>query len=434
MSDENKDFEIVNSINKEVKNQSTNGENNGFILINDDKNDNVKSNVNENTSQHSNNMNNSTSFTYQSNDNKNKKSYKKSRGGKIAAIIASALVISLASGIAGAGISYKMLSNKIEGQVKYVNPTPSEYKDQDGALTAQDAVQKVSPAVVSVSTKSSSGNPFIQQEVEGVGSGFIFNEDGYVLTNHHVIAGATEVKVTFNNGKEVPASVINSDANLDLAVIKLNEEVDIPGVVELGDSDALRAGDEVIAIGNPLGKEFIGTATKGIVSSSDREISISKGITSTYIQTDAAINPGNSGGPLINTKGQVIGINTAKIGESGVEGIGFAIPINIVKERIDGLSKPALTLGITILDITKEIAKETNMKEGILVKQVYVDSVAGRAGIKPGDYIISFGGEKVKTAEELNKKKETFNAGDKVDMVIERNGEQINMIAEFPEK
>lgn len=422
-------------------------DNKGFILINDEKSEGKEDEIQENSisdntqaytenissdaNKNSNGMNSSTSHNYQNSNDNIKKKPKNKKGGKIAAIIAGALIVSLVSGAAGAGIAYTMLSKKMGSGVKYVTPTPAEYKKEDGSLTIPDAVQKVAPAVVSVSTKMPSGNPFTQQQVEGVGSGFIFNEDGYILTNHHVIADATELKVTFNNGKEVSASVVNSDANLDLAVIKLNEKVDIPGVVELGDSDALRTGDEVVAIGNPLGTEFIGTATRGIVSSSDREISISKGITSKYIQTDAAINPGNSGGPLINTKGEVIGINTAKIGESGVEGIGFAIPMNIVKERIEGLSKPVLKLGISILDVTKEIAKETGMKEGVLVKQVNVNSVADKAGIRPGDYVSSFGGEKVKTADELNKTKEKYNSGDKVEIVIERNGEQIKTMAEF---
>lgn len=413
-----------------------------FILIDTNDGENKKDNINTNevssdekTKSNRENINNSfnNTNTFSNNNiphNKNKNKKKKGNGKLIAGIVAGIVTVSLLSGGIGAGITYMIFKDK-QNVVQNIQATPAEYKSDDEALTPKEAVQKVAPAVVSVSTKSPSSNFFTQQQVEGVGSGFIFNEDGYILTNYHVIENATEVKVTFNDGKEVQASVVNSDANLDLAVIKLNEKTEIPGIVELGDSDALSTGDEVIAIGNPLGKEFIGTATKGIVSSPNREISISNGVTSKYIQTDAAINPGNSGGPLINTKGQVIGINTAKIGESGVEGMGFAIPINIVKDRIEGLSKPVLKLGVTIIDVTKDVSKETGLKEGVLVKQVYVNSVAEKAGIKPGDMIVSFGGQKVKTGDELNKIKEKYNEGDKVEMVIERNGAEINVLAEF---
>lgn len=413
---------------------------NQFILIDTNDGENKKDHINTNevssdekTKSNRENINNSFNNTNTFSNNNiphNKNKNKKGNGKLIAGIVAGIVTVSLLSGGIGAGITYMIFKDK-QSVVQNIQPTPAEYKSDDEALTPKEAVQKVAPAVVSVSTKSPSSNFFTQQQVEGVGSGFIFNEDGYILTNYHVIENATEVKVTFNDGKEVQASVVNSDANLDLAVIKLNEKTEIPGIVELGDSDALSTGDEVIAIGNPLGKEFIGTATKGIVSSPNREISISNGVTSKYIQTDAAINPGNSGGPLINTKGQVIGINTAKIGESGVEGMGFAIPINIVKDRIEGLSKPVLKLGVTIIDVTKDVSKETGLKEGVLVKQVYVNSVAEKAGIKPGDMIVSFGGQKVKTGDELNKIKEKYNEGDKVEMVIERNGAEINVLAEF---
>ena len=178
-----------------------------------------------------------------------------------------------------------------------------------------------------VSTKTiQSVNGWFQQETEGMGSGFIINEEGYILTNYHVIDGAKEVTVTLSDGREVTASVVNYDSDKDIAMIKINEEVKVPGVVELGDSDALQPGEEVVAIGNPLSKELSSTLTKGIISALNRNVETQSGVSTNLIQTDTAINAGNSGGPLINTKGQVIGINTLKASD-GAEGIGFAIPI-----------------------------------------------------------------------------------------------------------
>ncbi len=155
-----------------------------------------------------------------------------------------------------------------------------------------------------------------------MGTGIIFSEDGYILTNYHVISGAQNIKVMLSDGKEVSAKVINYDAAADVAVIKLAENTKVPGVAEFGDSDMLEVGESVVAIGNPLGKEFIGSVTTGIVSAVNRQVSIENKDLK-FIQTDAAINPGNSGGPLVNSKGQVIGINTAKIASRRGRRIGF---------------------------------------------------------------------------------------------------------------
>ena len=172
---------------------------------------------------------------------------------------------------------------------------PTTVATEDGALTIAQIAQKVGPAVVGVSTKSVAGIDWFgnEQISEGIGSGMIINEEGYVLTNQHVIAGATEVKVIFNSGQEVAAKVVNSDASHDIAIVKITENVKVPGVVELGKSSSLQVGETVVAIGNPLGKEFLGSVTSGIVSALNRNLG-DKDIA--YIQTDAAINSGNSGG------------------------------------------------------------------------------------------------------------------------------------------
>ncbi|WP_238885618.1 S1C family serine protease [Clostridium sp. YIM B02551] len=347
--------------------------------------------------------------------------------------------------------TYFLVKNQIEsGNLKtsssdpYNFYTPPSFTSNSDALSVTDAVKKVAPAVVSVSTKSIVNNGFFSQQQEGVGSGFIINKDGDILTNFHVVQGATEVKVTFNNGKEYKAKVVNYDESRDLALIRLQDKVDMPGVATLGDSSKLQAGEDVIAIGNPLGKEFVGTVTKGIVSATNRTLQNQDGSTSVYIQTDAAINPGNSGGPLINSRGEVVGINSAKISENGVEGIGFSIPINDAKDKLGALSTPSnknnsnnnnngsvassgLMLGVVIQDLDKNTAKQQGLPEGILVKAIQNGSPAETAGIEIGDVITGFNGKTVKTSAQLNAEKAKLKEGDKANVVVVRNGKELTL-------
>ena len=277
-----------------------------------------------------------------------------------------------------------------------------------------------------VSTKTiQTVNGWFQQEAEGMGSGFIINTDGYILTNYHVIDGANEVTVTLSNGKEVTASVVNYDSDQDVAMIKLNEDVEVPGVVELGNSDALQAGEEVLAIGNPLSKELSSTLTKGIVSALNRSIETKTGVSTNLIQTDTAINSGNSGGPLINTKGEVIGINTLKASD-GAEGIGFAIPINDVKVKIDSLSKPILNLGVSIRVIDESWSKKLKMEEGLYIVEVTEFSPAEKAGLKGGDLIVKVDGKRIKTFEELQEIKNSKEEGDSINIEFIRDGKTQN--------
>jgi serine protease Do len=318
-------------------------------------------------------------------------------------------------------IHMKKLSNKNSNSLV---STPIAFAQDNVALSVPDIVKKVGPAVVGVATKS-----IVQYDgrykfgvQEGIGSGFIINNEGCILTNHHVIAGAQTVHVIFNDGREIRAKVVNYDESQDLAVIRIIEDVQVPGIAELGDSDALRAGESVVAIGNPLGKEFIGTVTTGVVSAVNRVIN-SDGNKLTFIQTDAAINPGNSGGPLLNSQGQVIGINTAKINETGIEGIGFTIPINIVKASLTALSRPILEFGIGATNITDQMSRSEKLPVGVYINEVYENTPAFSAGIQMGDIITRLGDKPVRTVDELASLKENYKFGDVIRVELVRNGE-----------
>ena len=357
-----------------------------------------------------------------------KKGNNRKRKGGMAKYIALALICSLCGGGIGSGITY-YLANKNVPLNKASNnivADPDSFAKDNTALSAADIYKKVAPAVVMISTKSiQSVNGWFQQETEGMGSGFIINTDGYILTNYHVINGAKEVTVTLSDGQEVTASVVNYDSDKDIAMIKLNGNVEVPGVVELGNSDALQPGEEVVAIGNPLSKELSSTLTKGIVSALNRSVETQSGVNTNLIQTDAAINSGNSGGPLINTKGEVIGINTLKA-SNGAEGIGFAIPINDVKEKIDSLSKPILNLGVSIRVIDEAMSKQLNMEEGLYIVEVNEFSPAEKSGLRGGDLIVKVDGKRIKTFEELQEIKNSKEEGDSMNVEFIRDGKTKN--------
>lgn len=359
------------------------------------------------------------------NINNNKSSKRKREKKPFLSMVAVALVCAIVGGGVGAGATYGLMRNSINEAVeaankKVISSTPTALTSA-GSIDIPSIVDRVSDAVVGVSTTSQTTNIFgFGTEQEGLGSGVIFSEDGYVLTNYHVVKGANTVKVILSTGQEVEAKVVNYDENADLAVVKITEDMKMPGVAELGDSDNLKVGEQVIAIGNPLGKEYLGTVTTGIISALSREVQNEDGTTMTLMQTDTAINSGNSGGPLINSAGQVIGINTAKI--QGAEGIGFAIPINDAISKLDVLVKQKITLGVTVIDITSELAKANNLPEGVYIKQVNNFSIAEKGGLQAGDVIVKFGGQDVKTVAEINKIKEKYNDGDTIPVEFVRNG------------
>ncbi len=320
-----------------------------------------------------------------------------------------------------------------------------------------DIVDEIMPSVVGVSSTfeftssgySSWGFGFgipqepTTQEAVGTGTGIVMSEDGYIVTNAHVIyddseykAGeAKSVSVLFSDKKEYDAKIIAYDLETDIAVLKIDETGFTPAT--FGDSDDLRVGELVIAVGNPLGFELFGSVTSGIVSALNREISINEK-NMTLIQTDAAINSGNSGGPLLNSCGQVIGINSAKMSSSygsntaSIEGLGFAIPINDARVIIDDLinnghvtGRPQI--GITAVDIDEMYSSYLGLPMGIYVRNVAEGSAAEMAGIKVGDVIIGINDEAVTSMDELNSIKNKFKAGDTITLKISRNGEDIDI-------
>ena len=338
--------------------------------------------------------------------------------------IAGVIVCTLCSGFIGSGVTYLALKDNLT-QTKTINVNPSKFDTKSEALSATEAYNKVAPAAVVVSTKSVTQGYFMHtQEVEGIGSGFIINEEGYILTNYHVIQGAQEISVTLSNDVTTTAQVVNYDENQDVAMIKITDEnVEIPATVELGDSDALQPGEEVIAIGTPLSTELSSTVTKGIISATSRSVAVESGVTMNLIQTDAAINAGNSGGPLVNTKGEVVGINSSKISGEAVEGIGFSIPINDIKDKIESLSKPILNLGISVRTIDEALSKQLNMEQGLYVVEVTEFSSAEKAGLKAGDIIVKADGNRITTFDEFKAVKNGKEEGDEISLEVIRYGE-----------
>ena len=309
-------------------------------------------------------------------------------------------------------------------------------------------VDKVSPAVVGVNNIQERTNPFsgdTQTAESGTGSGVIFRKDNnkaYVVTNNHVIEGSSKVEVTLSNGKKEDAKIVGADPLTDLAVLEM-EAKNVEAVAEFGDSTSLVAGEPVLAIGNPLGEQFSRTVTQGIVSGTERTVNITTSAGEwnlDVIQTDAAINPGNSGGALINAAGQVIGINSLKIAEDGVEGIGFAIPTADVQPIIDKLMKDGKInrpyMGVGLQDVAglsaaikeNELGLTEDTSDGVVITTVEPFSAASEAGLQSKDIIVGIDGKEVKTSSDLRKYLYTERAiGDKVKLDVYRNGKKINL-------
>ena len=271
--------------------------------------------------------------------------------------------------------------------------------------------------------------PQREQEIKSLGSGFIISKDGYILTNNHVVENADEIIVKLSDEREFKAKMVGSDSKTDVALIKIDNHDDLP-IVELGNSDNMAVGEWVLAIGNPFG---VGqTVTAGIVSAKGR--SIGAGPYDDFIQTDASINPGNSGGPLFNVNGEVVGINTAIYSTSGGSvGIGFAIPINLVKSFLPDLKGEGKVtrgwLGVMIQPLTKELAEsfELPSDEGALVSNVIEKSPAEKGGIKQGDVIIEFNGEKIGKVKELPAVVASTPPGKKVKVKVLREGKEVTL-------
>ena len=292
-------------------------------------------------------------------------------------------------------------------------------------LTVPEVYDKASPAVVSILVQSQSDAYIQSQTAMSSGSGIIIRQDGYVVTNNHVVEGAAKVMVTTIGGDNFEAEIVGADARTDLAVLKIENDQALP-YAELGDSSAIRVGDMALAIGNPLREELAGTLTVGYISAINRSMVID-GKQMTMIQTDAAINPGNSGGALLNMKGQVIGINTAKSTGYDVEGLGFAIPVNEAKPIIESIIKEGYVTGRPLIGlmgrtVTEAISKAQGIPIGVYVSAITEYGAAERAGIQIGDVIVECEGKKVTTVDEINKIRDEHKPGDKIKMKVNRSG------------
>ncbi|MFT9495295.1 serine protease HtrA [Anaerosolibacter sp.] len=294
--------------------------------------------------------------------------------------------------------------------------------------------KKAMPSVVGITTETTQQDLFFgAKKSQGVGTGVVVDHRGYILTNAHVVNnGSVErVNVVFNDGTNKEAKILWNDPSLDLAVIKVDGVNVTPA--ELGNSDNIEVGETAIAIGNPLGMQFERTVTSGIISGLERNIDISANETiENLIQTDASINPGNSGGPLLNGKGEVIGINTAKI-QSG-EGLGFAIPINLAKPIVDQFIEKGefskVYVGIKGVNVdTFENATETELAtdKGVYVVEITKDSPASKAGLSVGDVIVGIDDQEIGTMGQLVRQLYQYRAGDKIDLKVMRNGENTSI-------
>ena len=369
-------------------------------------------------------------------------------------------VLALALVVGSCGLTYAAVNNKWEDKMQEATASISSMQQQlnalrsSGSVSATNVTYAVSPegaqtprmvyennakSVVAVSSTIRSTVYGQTREGTSSGSGFIISDDGYVVTNRHVVEGATDVTVTLSTGDEYTAKVIGSDSLNDVALLKV-EATGLPAV-KLGSSDKLAIGDMVCAIGNPLGS-LTATLTVGYVSGKDRQVTTDNS-TINMIQTDAAINSGNSGGPLFNMYGEVVGITSAKYSgttSSGasIEGISFAIPIDDVMSIIDDLQEYGYVtgayLGVTVTDTDAAAAKLYGMPTGAYVNSVEDGGAADRAGVQPKDIIIGLGDTDISNRTELTRVLRRFKAGDTTTITVIRSGERMTMDITLDEK
>lgn len=349
-------------------------------------------------------------------------------------LIAGVAALSLVLGLVGGVLSTRLFKEETpiaEGTAVVYQTT--KLKDADGkevkeALSVAEVAQLVKESVVEITTEQIVTGSFMQQYVsEGAGSGVIITADGYIVTNHHVIEGATNINVRLADGKEYKAALIGSDAKTDLAVIKIEGKDLKPAAY--GSSSELLVGEKVVAVGNPLGK-LGGTVTQGIISALDREITIDN-TTMRLLQTDTAINPGNSGGGMFNTSGQLVGVVNAKSAGEEIEGLGFAIPIDTAKAVIEDLIGHGYVTGrvnpgfvfVEINDTMTAMMYRVN-ELGLYISSTEKGSDAEKAGFKSGDYVLKIEGKEVATEAEANAIIDAKKAGETLKVTVERNGQE----------
>lgn len=358
------------------------------------------------------------------------------------------LIVLLLAVIAG---EFMIIQNNQKGvQAETLQSQASASNVVIGPTNIADMVEKVSPSVVNIETSVVSedsndvyfNDPFYRQffgdntdnppqNIEtGIGSGFIISKDGYILTNQHVINNATSITVNIANDGKYEARVVGQDYELDLAILKIDAKKDL-SIIKLGDSSKIRAGEWVIAIGNPYGLDH--TVTAGVISAMGRPMQIEDRVYKNLIQTDAAINPGNSGGPLLNTSGAVIGINTAVNVQA--QGIGFAIPVNTAKEVIDELiSKGKVVRPYIGVWLQNSSGKTDENNPGVVVRDVISGGPADIAGIRTGDRIISMNNKKISNYDELQAFLISKKVGDQVTVEVMRNNNKVSLILTLKEK
>ena len=345
--------------------------------------------------------------------------------------------------------SAPMEEAEVDTEIQAPTDVPTIKQSDSATMVVTDVtevVKNVMPSIVAVNNHYTETMSWFGQsmdsEADASGSGIIVglnDSELLIVTNHHVVADTDKLTVQFNEGSEAEAFIKGQDSKMDLAVIAVpltelsSSTLDSIQVATLGDSDELTVGEPAIAIGNSLG--YGQSVTTGVISALDRSISLSSGygyggddVEGTFIQTDAAINPGNSGGALLNIKGEVIGINSNKIGGSAVEGMGYAIPISsaspIIAELMLRETKSKVAeeergyLGISGISVTSEVSRSYGMPEGVYVAQVYDNTAASAAGLRQGDIITEFGGDRISSMEELQKELEFYTKGDTVEMKV----------------
>lgn len=371
----------------------------------------------------------------------------KKKGSKAKVIILTAAVALASFGGGSLYTSYQWIQDQqsaIAEAAQKEDALPSNNINQTSASTNMmtgtsiaDIAKATENSVVEITTESVENDMFMRQYVsKGAGSGVVISKDGYIVTNNHVINGASKIVVRLKDGKEHPAKLIGTDSQTDLAVIKVEGATLTPATY--GNSDQLAVGEPVVAIGNPLGS-LGGTVTNGIISATDRQITL-ENQTMTLLQTNAAINPGNSGGGLFNSKGELIGVVVAKTAATEVEGIGFAIPVNVVKNVVSsimdvGYVQGRPVLGVKLLDVhSAEIANYYGInKLGIYITELTKGTKAEAGGLKVGDCIIAVDNTQIGSFAELKGILNEHKVGDKIDIIVSRQGKLVNLTVELSE-
>ena len=392
-------------------------------------------------------MDNENNFEFASQNSFKKSSIKHTSGG-----FGKSVFVPFISGILGAslvmGVCFgipTIKQNLLSGSTSFLKETSSStYDNTDNQIDITDysntsiaVAEKALPSVVGIKVTYQISSIFGSSTGEATGSGIIISEDGYIVTNNHVVASesssyyaiqeATGISIKlYNDDKTYEAKIIGTDEYTDLAVLKIEKTGLTPATI--GDSSKVKVGEFVMAVGNPLGMDY--SVTTGVVSAIEREVQ-SDGNVYSAIQTDAAINSGNSGGALVNSAGEVIGINTLKLAGTGIEGVGFAIPISsttsIISQLIENKTVVRPYIGITGSAIDEYDAQRYNLPQGVYVDSVGEDSPASKAGLQKADIITKIEGKEVTTVDQLNRIKYNYNVGDKVKLTVIRGTEELEV-------